>query len=188
VRRGLPVLVAFVILSGCGSTERPEGVAERWLLSLDQGAAGRPGRYGGPLAEAAALAVLPDWRSRDPGSLDRVEVGVANVSEAAGSIDAEVPFRLETTDGEVVSGTVDAARCGGDPVTTGGDWCIRGARRAGGPAPVEMRWSAGADASDWFRAFVVGLGLSAIAVAIVAIVRRRSVPRPRTERDGRAGT
>jgi hypothetical protein len=36
--------LAFVVLvlPACASTERPEGLVERWLVSLNQGAAGRP--------------------------------------------------------------------------------------------------------------------------------------------------
>jgi hypothetical protein len=177
MRRG-PALAGIVLalLASCASSERPEGVVERWLLSLNQGAAGAPDRYGGDPATIAATSVLPDWRSRDPGSLDRVEVGNAVVRGPAGSEEAAVPFRIETIDGEVVSGTADVAECDGDPATGGNAWCVREARVGGSGPMAGSTWSAGAQGSDWVRAVAAALVLCAIAVGLVAGVRKRSRP------------
>jgi hypothetical protein len=177
MRRGPAIVVLMLaVLAGCTSSERPEGVVERWLLSLNQGAAGAPDRYGGDLATASATSVLPDWRTREPGSLERVEVGTAAVSGPPGSREANTPFRIETTDGDVVSGTVVAAECGGDGATGGDVWCVREARVGGAGPAAGSTWSAGAGRSDWERAFAAALVLAAIAVLLVGAVRRRSGP------------
>jgi hypothetical protein len=168
----IPV-VALALLGGCGSSARPEGVVERWLLSLNRGSAGAPERYGGDPAVQAADTVLPDRRTRDPGSLDRVEVGAAVVTETAGSLEASVPFRIETTDGDVVTGTVRVGDCGVG--VAGKDWCILDARFGGAGPPPGSTWAAGSDASDWGRAVVAAVVLSGVAVTLVAAVRRRSV-------------
>jgi hypothetical protein len=164
--------VALLVLAACGSTERPEGVAERWLLSLDQGAAGAPDRFGGEPAVEAATSVLPDWRTRDPGSIDQAEVGTAVVAESAGTRTASVPFRVETSDGEVVTGTVDEAPCGEDPPGSG--WCIRGVELGRGAVALGGTWSAGANGSDWAWAIAVAVLLCGLAVGLLAVVTRRS--------------
>jgi hypothetical protein len=177
VRHASAVLVMLVALSAsCATSQRPEGVVERWLLSLNQGSAGAPDRYGGEPAVAAADAVLPDRRSREPGSLDRVEVGAASLTGTTGSRIAAVPFRIETTEGETVSGTVLASECGGT-AGTGTGWCVHDAR-VGGAGPAEgAAWSAGADASDWGRAAFMAVVLSVLAVLLVGTIRRRSSAR-----------
>jgi hypothetical protein len=175
MRRGSAIAMMTVALLGsCASSERPEGVVERWLLSLNQGAAGVPDRFGGEPATAAATAVLPDWRTREPGSLDRVEVGAAAVSGPAGFREARTPFRIETTDGDVISGTAIAAECGSDPATGGDAWCVRDVRLGGAGPPAGSTWSAGAEASDWARASAAALILSGSAVALVGVVSKRS--------------
>jgi hypothetical protein len=176
--RRVPALaaVALLVLVACGSTERPEGVAERWLLSLDQGAAGAPDRFGGEPAVEAATSVLPDWRTRDPGSLDRTEVGTAVVGESAGTSTASIPFRIQTTDGAVVTGTVDEAPCGEGPSSSG--WCVRRVELGGGAVALDGTWAAGADGSDWAWAAAAAVLLCGLAVGLVAVVTRRSAPAP----------
>jgi hypothetical protein len=171
-------VVALALCAACGSsTQRPEGVVERWLLSLDQGAAGEPERFGGELAVGAADAVLPDRQTRDPGSLDRVEVGAADVTGEPGSQGATVPFRIETVDGDVVVGVVEVGGCGGDDASGGQDWCVRDVRLGGdGPSPGAA-WSPGADGSDWARAGVVAVVLASLAVGAVVVVNRSSASR-----------
>ena len=65
--------LAAVLLSGCAHTDRPEGVVERWLISLNQGGAGRPDRF--TLVRGIEDPILPDWEHCDPGALDVIEVG-----------------------------------------------------------------------------------------------------------------
>ncbi len=76
VRRAwlVSAVVVGLLVPSCGVTDRPEGVVERWLVSLNQGAAGRPDRYA---PEALSDSVLPGWRDLDPGELDVIEVGDA---------------------------------------------------------------------------------------------------------------
>jgi hypothetical protein len=73
MRRVLVALALLAIGAGaCATTDRPEGVVERWLISLNQGAAGDPGRYA---TEQVSDLVLPGWRELEPGELDVIEVG-----------------------------------------------------------------------------------------------------------------
>jgi hypothetical protein len=66
--------LATLALSACAGQERPEGIVERWLLALNQGAAGEPDRYA---PNAASEEILPGWEHLDPGELDVVEVARA---------------------------------------------------------------------------------------------------------------
>jgi hypothetical protein len=94
MRRAATVLVLTALfLSGCATEERPEGVVDRWLNSLNQGAAGEPGRYAeAPVSEA----VLPGWRECSPGALDVIEVGRGEQAATRGVVtDQAVPFRVE---------------------------------------------------------------------------------------------
>jgi hypothetical protein len=101
----LITVVLLVALPACGDRFRPEGMVERWLLALNQGAAGQPERYAdGSVSDE----VLPDWDTRDPGALDVIEVGSATYLEDApprGHIGAVVvPFRLVSVDGSETRG------------------------------------------------------------------------------------
>jgi hypothetical protein len=98
-------LAATAVLAACGQTDRPEGVVERWLLSLNQGAAGEPGAYAD---DALSQQILPAWQQADPGQLDVIEVGrgatvlVGVHSAAPGS--TFVPYRVQQLDGPEVTG------------------------------------------------------------------------------------
>jgi hypothetical protein len=89
MRRTLTVaIIALSLLPACGGTNRPEGVVERWLTSLNQGSAGRPGRYApAQLSEQ----ILPNWDDREPGELDVIEVGRSTGAESGTWF---VPFRV----------------------------------------------------------------------------------------------
>lgn len=97
-RAVIAAALATVVLSACAGHERPEGIVERWLLALNQGAAGEPDRYA---PNAASEEVLPGWEHLDPGELDVVEV--ARASTPRGYTCAEgtsiVPFRVVRLDG-----------------------------------------------------------------------------------------
>jgi hypothetical protein len=97
MKRGMFLAVlALLLLPACGGTDRPEGVVERWLISLNQGKAGEPEKYA---PDAISQRILPDWQQRDPGDLDVIEVG-------RGEIWAEdlydVPFRVRLVNGKEV--------------------------------------------------------------------------------------
>ena len=99
MRRALLVaVVALVALtSACSSEQRPEGITERWLLSLNQGAAGQPDRYA---PDEVSEQVVPGWHDLDPGFLDVITVEPQVHSRSAGPVPgAFVPFRLVTNDG-----------------------------------------------------------------------------------------
>jgi hypothetical protein len=103
----LSVLALSFVLAACGHTDRPEGVVERWLISLNQGQAGQPEKYA---PDALSRRIVPNWRTKDPGQLDVIEVGQGrgfrhtcnprDTQAQCRSIgDYEVPFRSVDTDG-----------------------------------------------------------------------------------------
>ena len=99
MRRALiAAVLATLAFSACASQARPEGIVERWLLALNQGAAGEPDRYA---PNAASEEVLPGWDHLDPGELDVVEVARAGAPRED-ACDGErwfVPFRVVRLDG-----------------------------------------------------------------------------------------
>lgn len=96
-RVSLALVLLGLLLPACASTERPEGIVERWLLSLNQGAAGEPERYA---TDALSDAVLHDWAELEPGQLDEIDVGDAT---ALGDGSFSVPFRVVNLDGAVAT-------------------------------------------------------------------------------------
>jgi hypothetical protein len=91
---------AFValMLPACATADRPEGIVERWLLSLNHGAAGEPERYA---PDDLSEQVLPNWDGLEPGELDVIEVSRgAIVSSLFAGDRYVVPFRVVTIDGE----------------------------------------------------------------------------------------
>jgi hypothetical protein len=102
----ISVLAVSMVCASCGHTDRPEGVVERWLISLNQGKAGQPETYA---PDSLSQRIVPNWRTEDPGQLDVIEVGKGrpvlhscnpNISQAACRAigDYEVPFRTVRTD------------------------------------------------------------------------------------------
>lgn len=106
-RLAVVVVLAAVLLPACGGTDRPEGVVERWLISLNQGSAGQPQKYA---PERLSQRILPNWASRDPGNLDVIEVGRGRTYLTTQvSLDPEhalVPYRVKMVSGPVGSGIV----------------------------------------------------------------------------------
>jgi hypothetical protein len=95
VRRALLLLMlAVLLLPACGNTDRPEGVVERWLISLNQGKAGEPEKYA---PDALSQRILPNWQKRDPGDLEVIEVGKGGASRTGPTY--LVPFRIQRLDG-----------------------------------------------------------------------------------------
>ncbi|HZD18444.1 MAG TPA: hypothetical protein VE669_09915 [Actinomycetota bacterium] len=98
MRRAIFALVLLVLaVPTCVRAERPEGIVERWLISLNQGAAGDPGRYAD---DELSETVLPGWAEREPGAFDVIEVGDAAERPAGRSL---VPFQLRYADGDTVA-------------------------------------------------------------------------------------
>lgn len=94
MRRAALALVALVLaLPACAGTERPEGIVERWLISLNQGAAGEPERYAD---DTLSDSVLPRRERLEPGGLDVIEVGDARAGPGGSFL---VPFQVVELDG-----------------------------------------------------------------------------------------
>ena len=172
MRRSLLLLVALLALSSCAAQERPEGIVERWLLALNQGSAGEPLRF----ADVDVTeALVPGWRSAEPGPFEVIEVG-KGVPCRQGPIGCEtaVPFRVELVDGGQFRLVAFVIRLPGtDPSR----------RRVGaiglhhdetltlpsqGGAPIGT-----ADMPDWIIAAGVGLALVVSGEALMRLVRRR---------------
>jgi hypothetical protein len=159
--------LATLALSTCAGQERPEGIVERWLLALNQGAAGEPGRYA---PNAASEEVLPGWEHLDPGELDVVEVARAGTARADPCAEGTsfVPFRVVRLDGSQLRSAA----------------CVAGARvtqltdrvgstdhlfpSEGGP-PIRDE-----SAGVWGIAIGVGVVIVLVGEALFGVVRRHA--------------
>ena len=160
----LVVTVALVALSSaCTSEQRPEGVTERWLLSLNQGPAGRPDRFA---PEDASQTVVPGWHDLEPGAFDVIEVE-PRIGEGTGDATASVPFRLVSTDGVETDGVAELT-------LADGTWQVTSAE-TGSPAPAEGA-PFGAGLPGWPIALAVGALLALAALGLLTIVQRRATP------------
>ena len=164
MRRALLVAVlALVTLTwACSSEERPEGITERWLLSLNQGAAGRPDRYA---PDEVSQQVVPGWHDLDPGFLDVIKVEPAVFIRGAipGTL---VPFHLVTKDGDKIDGTARLLQ-------SGDSWRITDV--SGGTTPTEGGSPFGAGLPGWPIALGVGALLALAALGLLTVVRRRAI-------------
>ncbi len=176
---GAAVLLA--LLPACAGTDRPEGVVERWLISLNQGAAGRPGQYA---ADALSERLLPGWRGRDPGDLTVIEVGKGRLVHRPYGIAkgrslpryAVVPYRIARASGVGVDGeaVVGATRGGWRIVAIGSREPSLRVPSEGGP---EL---ASATAGEWLAGVGIGLGL---ALGVVALMTLAPKPEPLPRRE-----
>ena len=163
-------------LTACGGTDRPEGVVERWLISLNQGAAGEPGKYASP---ELSSRILPHWETRDPGDLDVIEVGHGRPASREGIVlgDYDVPFKVGRISGVKIEGVAKLLH-------REGEWRIleidinpstlRVPSDGGDPI-------AGASGAAW----LVALAISAVLMLLVALAMRFTpdpIPLP-TRRD-----
>ncbi len=156
-------LMTLALLPGCAATHRPEGVVERWLISLNQGAAGAPQDYA---TEAATNAIAPGWAARDPGAYDVIEIGRAEQAPDAG---VRVPFRIVDTEGRASAGVALVQdRVAGDP---GAGLVVTSA----GPsrASAAAVWSAGAGTGAWIGAVVAALFFAGLSIGVVSAIRPR---------------
>ena len=161
-RAPLIAVVALVaLMSACSSEERPEGITERWLLSLNQGAAGQPERYA---PDEVSEQVVPGWHDLDPGFLDVITVEPALFIRGAipGSL---VPFHLVTKDGDEIDGTARLQQIGDS---------LRITQVGPGIAPTEGGSPFGAGLPGWPIALGVGALLTLAALGLLTIVRRRA--------------
>lgn len=164
--RVLAAVIAAVLLTGCGDqTDRPEGIVERWLLSLNQGAAGRPDLYA---PAQISEQVVPGWRELEPGELDRIVIGTDRGTATCEEHCAEVPFLVADLRGHVTEGVAVVESLDGDT------WRIAGIEPgASGLSEEGSAWSvAGAPGSAWPVAVGVAILLAVLAALLVRVVRR----------------
>ncbi|MDP9342721.1 MAG: hypothetical protein M3Q23_11660 [Actinomycetota bacterium] len=177
---GAALLLA--LLPACGGTDRPEGVVERWLISLNQGAAGRPSRYA---VDAFSERILPGWRGRDPGDLVLIEVGKGELVHRPYGIGGKgqsapeftvVPLRVERVSGRQfereaivaeVRGTLRIVAMG--TLEPGLLVPSQGGQRVGG-----------ATIGQWLAGVGVGVALALLVVALMRLVPKPA-PLPRRE-------
>jgi hypothetical protein len=168
VRRLMAASLVFLALSACGETQRPEGIVERWLQSLDQGRAGTPERYA--TTDEVSEEVLAGYRDLAPGQFDVIEVGEAREPAGVTRPDSSriVPVRIVTTDG--VEQRLNVVTV---PLAAG--WRVAGIDSQdpvgvlpseGGPA------NAGISSVAWLAGVSAALLLTAIALLLMAFVRR----------------
>jgi hypothetical protein len=165
VRRAtLIALMVVLSLPACGQRSRPEGLVERWLLALNQGAAGRAGRFAGP---ATSRLILPGYANADPGRLDVIEVGAAERIHCA----FEVPFRVVDVDAHETRMFAVIDRCPSASLTP-----IAGVERRQVPLgvfPSEGGPSFGTDrAVVWAIAVALGLGILFLGDGLMRLTRR----------------
>ena len=159
-------LVVLVLIPACAHEDRPSGVVERWLLSLNQGAAGRPDRFAPPTLSEQVVA---GWERLEPGHLDSIEVGepAPDPDVPGGSL---VPFRIVDVDGGQVVGVAAVAGDGSarrvTEVSLGGT--RPGLRLPSEGGPTSERISAAA----WLGALAAAAILALVAVCIAVLVRR----------------
>jgi hypothetical protein len=170
MRRLVGVAIALLALTSCGHTQRPEGIVERWLESLDQGRAGTPEKYA---ADDVSEQVLPGFRALDPGHLDAIEVGKgSSPAGAAVAMQSEtlVPFRIVTTDGRALAGVATVSIPGTGSalriLTVGLGRSPIPFPSEGGPRIVET------SRSKWLAGVGGALVLMAVALVSMALVRR----------------
>jgi hypothetical protein len=164
------VVIATVLMtlacSACASQERPEGIVERWLLALNQGAAGEPDRYA---PDAASDEVLPGWEHLDPGELDVVEVAGAGTPPRDVCAEATwfVPFRVVRLDGSQLR----SVACGAGARVTQLTERVGSADpifpSEGGPSIRDER------AGVWGIAIGIGIALVIVGEGLMRLVRSR---------------
>jgi hypothetical protein len=172
VKRIAIVAAVVLLLSACATTERPEGIVERWLSALNQGSAGEPLRYA---YLGVSHAVLPGWRTVDPGAFDVIEVGRARSCTYIGpaACEARVPFRVVLMNGKEMrfDALVGIDRALDEPTPSRVIVVV-----AAGPQP-RLPSEGGppigsASTSAWLLALGTALGLVLLAEGVMRLVRR----------------
>jgi len=153
------LLLAAVLLPACASTERPEGVVERWLISLNVGEAGQPERYA---PDELSNRILPP--PRDPNDLDVIEVGKGRIEGDT----ALVPYRVQVVDGPNLDGVARLTR-------TADGWRVVALlpRDPTLAVPSEGgRHVGGASATLWVISVVLALALCLLSAGLMALFGR----------------
>jgi hypothetical protein len=175
MKRALLLLsLAALLLPACGGTDRPQGVVERWLISLNQGKAGQPEKYA---PDALSQRILPNWRTRDPGDLDVIEVGKGRTTPTSRAFQVPhspsflVPYRIKRLDGPTDSGVAGLLRM------AKGGWMVSALFP---PSPSLRVPSEGGDSLGgaspvvWVAALTVALLLVLGSIALMSTVGREA--------------
>lgn len=168
MRRALALgaLALALLTPACADADqRPEGVVERWLTSLNQGAAGRPDRYA---SDEVSQAVLPGWHDLEPGELDVIEVGTDRGTRMCEERCADVPFRVTDLNGDVTEGVALTESISGD------GWHVTAVELGTSSLPPDGgSWAIPRAAAGWWLgAGAIAAVLSALAIVAVRLVRR----------------
>jgi hypothetical protein len=166
VRRAAALLaVAVVVLSACASADRPEGVVERWLISLNVGDAGQPERYA---SNELSNRILPP--PRDPNDLDVIEVGRGRIEGDT----ALVPYRVEVADGPKLDGVARLVR-------TADGWKVVALLPKDPTLAVPSeggRHVGGASGFLWLVAVALAVALCLVSAGLMALFGGRGETRP----------
>lgn len=175
--------VALAVLPACATQDRPEGVVERWLISLNQGPAGEPERFA---SNDVSELVLPRFDACEPEALDVIEVGSGRIRRLdSGVEEAEVPYRLEYASdrGELCQSPADpsaplegTARLG--RFRGSGTWRVEELVPLDPTLRVPSRGGGhigSAGAMDWIVGIAVGVALVGLVMLLMAA---QPEPRP----------
>jgi hypothetical protein len=171
VRKIAAVAALLVLVApACASADRPEGVVERWLISLNQGAAGDPGAYA--RARVSDL-LLPGWEELEPGELDLIEVGRGRTwAFLAGDERYVVPFLIE----HVGPGRLRASAILSDDT---GSWRVEALSL--GTFGLELPSEAGPGLDRGIgAAWIVAVGVAALLITLSMALMRLVRPRAQT--------
>jgi hypothetical protein len=175
MRRMIAASAVLLVLTACGDTQRPEGIVERWLQSLDQGRAGTPERYA---PDDVSEQILPGFRDLDPGRFDVIEVGRGAQPTMGpaieGRLDLAIPFRVAVIDGPELRGSAWVTEDGSRIATVRINDPGAPLPSEGGPPISEVSFEA------WLAGAGAALGSIVVAGALMALVRAttRRDPRP----------
>ncbi len=153
--------LALFLLTACGGTDRPEGVVERWLISLNQGRAAEPQKYA---SADATNSVLPGWQHCDPSALDVIEVGKGRIDPSdldrgPGRHSAYVPYRIKYSDDLILF------------TGPGGGWRIAGLSPGRGGLKVPSEGGAPIGSAP-LASWLLTLGASAGLMLLVGLLIR----------------
>jgi hypothetical protein len=167
MRRALVFGILLVTLAACTDRVRWEGHVERWLLSLNQGAAGQADRFA---HEELSDRILPNAATGEPGRLDVIEVGSAR--RAACSF--RVPFRVVRIDGVALEGFAVIQTCPTIPAHDIVDVELRSLPARTFPSEGGSAFR-NTTALAWAAAIGIALGLVLLAELAMRLVHRRRV-------------
>ena len=186
MRRALALAtLALLPLAACHGTDRPEGVVERWLISLNQGKAGQPEKYA---VARVTNEVLPNWRQCDTGSLDVIEVGAHATGTEGYPAQVLVPYRIKYVSdlSSCHASTQPRAPLRGAAVVLRrhGDWRIVGVERSANLSYLRVPSQGGkaigsAPLASWLLALAASVGLM-LLVALLIHLTPKPAPLPTT--------